>query len=148
MLLQILGAGVAIFFFAFLLETPKKYIWFTAITGALGGAAYLLSLAVGMTDVFAYFFSAFLVTVCSNIFAKILKTPVTVFLIAGIIPTVPGAGVYNLAYSVIIGDADLSLFYLLETLKFAGTISLGIFVAETIFRVIMRELIYRKSRLL
>ncbi len=145
MILQIIGLAIAIGAFAILIETPKKYILYTASTGAIGGTILLLSMHHNISEVAAYFLSAFVITVVSNILAKILKTPVTVFLIGGILPTVPGAGVYQVAYHIIMGDQDGSLYYFVETLKYAGAISLAIFIAETIFRVIMREIIYRKS---
>ncbi|MFI3209064.1 MAG: threonine/serine exporter family protein [Eubacteriales bacterium] len=145
MLIQIIGVAIAIGAFAILLETPRKYIIYTALTGAIGGGSFLILLECGVNETASYFLSAFLITVCSNILAKMLKSPVTVYLIAGILPTVPGAGVYQVAYNMMVGNQELSVYYLLETLKFAGAISLGIFLAETIFRVIMRELIYRKS---
>ena len=145
MIYQMLGTAIAISSFAILLETPKKYLWYTALTGTIGGGSFLLCLNLGVVEAAAYFISAFIITVMSNIFSKIFRTPVTVYLIAGILPTVPGAGVYRVAYNVIIGEPDWSLYYFMETLKFAGAISLGIFVAETIFRGIMREIIYRKG---
>lgn len=135
-IIQIIGAFIAIGAFAILLETPKKYIGFAALTGAIGGGSFLITMALGVQEAIAYFISAMIVTVVSNIFAKIFKTPVTTFLIAGILPTVPGAGVYQVAYHVIIGNQEETLFYLLETVTFAGAISLGIFVTETVFRLV------------
>lgn len=145
MIIELIGVTMAVAAFAILLETPKKYIGLTAITGAVGGGSYLLGLELGVNITFVYFMSAVMVTIISNIFAKVFKTPVTVFLIAGILPTVPGAGVYQVAYNVILGNQELSIYYFIETVKFAGAISLGIFVIETIWRGIVREYIYRKA---
>lgn len=135
-LIQIIGLVIAIAAFAILLETPKKYMIYAAITGAIGGIVYLISMSIGVNEAIAYFISALMVTVVSNIFAKIFCTPVTTFLISGILPTVPGAGVYQVAYHTIMGNEEQTLHYLMETVKFAGAISLGIFVTETFFRLV------------
>ncbi len=134
-MIQIIGAIIAIAAFAILLETPKQYIWYAGLTGGIGGGSYLISMAIGTNEAIAYFVSALMVTVVSNIFARIFRTPVTVFLIAGILPTVPGAGIYQVAYHMIMGNQEQSLYYFMQTVKFAGAISLGIFVTETMFRL-------------
>ena len=57
-----------------------------------------------------------------------MKAPVTVFLIAGILPSVPGAGIYRTVYYLIQGDQTLSTHYLISTLHTAGAIALAIFI--------------------
>lgn len=43
MIVRVLGAFIAIFTFAVLQETPKKYLGCAGIVGAVGWLAYLLS---------------------------------------------------------------------------------------------------------
>jgi uncharacterized membrane protein YjjB (DUF3815 family) len=71
----------------------------------------------------------------AHLFARIFKAPVTVFLIAGILPTVPGAGMYRIAYSIVANDRAGCAYYLLQTLEIAGMIALAIFIVDAIFRV-------------
>ena len=54
------------------------------------------------------------------------KTPVTVFLICGIFPLVPGAGIYYTAYYFIMGDNAMALSKGIETIKIAVAIALAI----------------------
>ena len=98
MIVRVLGAFIAIFTFAVLQETPKKYLGCAGIVGAVGWLAYLLSEHAGADTVLATFISAMTITLISHTFARIFKAPVTVFLIAGILPTVPGAGMYRIVY--------------------------------------------------
>lgn len=91
MIVRVLGAFIAIFTFAVLQETPKKYLGCAGIVGAVGWLAYLLSEHAGADTVLATFISAMTITLISHTFARIFKAPVTVFLIAGILPTVPGS---------------------------------------------------------
>lgn len=85
MIVRVLGAFIAIFTFAVLQETPKKYLGCAGIVGAVGWLAYLLSEHAGADTVLATFISAMTITLISHTFARIFKAPVTVFLIAGIL---------------------------------------------------------------
>lgn len=50
MILQIIGAFIAIFGFAILLEIPKKYLVLAGVVAAIGWSIYLLSEAMGTGD--------------------------------------------------------------------------------------------------
>lgn len=139
MIIEVLGAFVAIAAFAVIIETPKRYIGYAGIVGAVGWLVYLVSLEMGATEVVATFLSATAVSVVSHIFSRVFKTPVTVFLIAGILPTVPGAGMYRIAYSVIAGNGEMTSHYLNTTLQLAGVIAIGIFIVDAIFRAFQSD---------
>lgn len=132
-MIKVIGAFLAIFTFAMLLETPKKYLWCAGCVGAVGWLVYLLGEPLG--DTLATFLSAVTIALVSHIFARIFKVPVTVFLIAGILPTVPGAGMYQIVYYIIAGDTSMASFYLTHTLEIAGAIAMAIFVVDALFRI-------------
>ena len=92
-LMGVVGSFVAIIAFSVLLETPGKYLWQTGVVGAIGGGVYLLCTHRGVDVVPASFFSALAIAFMAHLFARIFKAPVTVFLIAGILPTVRGRNV-------------------------------------------------------
>lgn len=79
------------------------------------------------------------VSVFSHVEARRLKAPVTVFLIGGILPMVPGAGMYRTAYSIIAEDAERAYMHLQETLLIAGAIAVAIFMTDSIARIIIRR---------
>ena len=135
MMIKVLGAFLAIYAFAIVLETPKKYLWCAGVVSAVGWFVYLQSQQVGMDDVMATFLSATAISIVSHIFARVFRAPVTVFLVAGILPTVPGAGMYRLAASFIAGDSGMAAQNLIVTLELAGVIAMGIFLVDAIFRL-------------
>lgn len=139
MILQIIGAFVAMYWFAVLIETPKKYLPMAGVVASIGWFVYLSCENLGAEAVLATFFSALTVTFISHVLARKVKTPVTIFLIAGIIPTVPGATMYRIAYYVILGDNDMSIHYLMEMFKIAGAIAVAIFIVDSIFRIYYRN---------
>ena len=69
---------------------------------------------------------SFLLTTFSRILAAKRKNPVTIYIIAGIFPLVPGAGIYYTSYYLITNNIDTFATYGLSTLKTAGAIVMGI----------------------
>ena len=136
------GCFIAVMGFALLLETPKKYILQAGIAGAGGGWGYFFSIQRGMDVVAASFLSALVISLLAHTFARIFKAPVTVFLIAGILPTVPGAGMYRTVYYIITDNRAQSSYYLMQTLEIAGVIAFAIFIVDSLFRIRLRK--YRK----
>ena len=134
LILVTVGCFLAVAGFAVLVETPQKYILQAGFAGAFGGWVYFYSMQRGLDTVPACFLSALVISLVAHIFARIFKAPVTVFLIAGILPTVPGAGMYRAVYYIIADDRAQSSYYLLQTLEIAGVIALAIFIVDTVFR--------------
>ena len=83
----------------------------------------------------AAFFASLAVAILSQVFARIQKTPVTVFLVAGILPTVPGAAIYRSVYYFIRNNSNQCTYYLLQTLQIAGAIAMAIFITDSLFRM-------------
>ena len=135
LVLVTVGCFLAVAGVAVLVETPRKYILQAGFAGAFGGWVYFYSMQRGLDSVPVCFLSALVISLVAHIFARIFKAPVTVFLIAGILPTVPGAGMYRAVYYIIADDRARSSYYLLQTLEIAGVIALAIFIVDTVFRI-------------
>lgn len=65
-------------------------------------------------------------TGCTDSFCSAPNSGVTVFLLTGIFPLVPGAGIYYTSYYFIMGDMSRFSQYGISTVKVAGSIVLGI----------------------
>lgn len=141
----VIGCFVAIACFAVLLECPRRYLPLAGIVGAAGGGVYLLSVQLKTGIVMASFFSALVIAFMSHAFARIFRAPVTIFLIPGILPTVPGAGMYRTVYYLIAGESVRSSYNLIQTLEIAGVIALAIFIMGTIF-TLQKKLIQKKEK--
>ena len=135
LLLVAAGCFVAIAGFAILLETPRKYIFQAGIAGSGRGGVYFFSVQHGLDVVLASFLSALVIALLAHTFARIFKAPVTVFLIAGILPTVPGAGMYRTVYYILLNNRANASYYLIQTLEIAGVIALAIFIVDALFRI-------------
>ena len=133
MILQLISVFIGVVGFGVILEVPKKYLVYSGIAGTVGWAMYLL--AEILLPVGSVFFSAFCIALLSQIFARVLKCPVTVFLIPGIYPFVPGAGIYRTVYYIIVGSNSMAGHYLIETLTTAGMIALGIYIVDILYKL-------------
>lgn len=130
MLLQLFAAMIATISFSLMFGVPRRYYLYCGIIGAAGWAAYCALLPLS-GDVTASFAATMAVVFLSRLAAIWKHCPVTVFLVSGIIPLVPGAGVYWTAYYLVTNDLPLAIENGYHALKIAFAIVLGIvFLSE------------------
>ena len=110
-------------------------ILWAAVGGALGWLVYLLTLLFA-PDFFAGFLSAAAVSFYAEVLARLQKRTVTTYLLIGIIPMVPGAGIYHTMEYCIQGDTALFISEGLHTLGMAGALAIGILVVDSTWRMI------------
>lgn len=103
--------------------------------GALGWLVYLLRRNIG-NDIFQNLAAAMAVAAFSEIMARIFKTPSTVFLIIGILPMVPGGGIYYTMEYCIKGETAMFLEKGLHTFAVAGAIAVGVSLVSSVTRII------------
>ncbi len=139
MVIQVIGSFIAVVSFAIIIGVPRKFLTYAGFVGAVGWLVYLLLLEAGLTPVAVMFYAALVVALISHSFARIMKTPVTLFLIAGILPLVPGVGMYRIVYNLITNNNSLAGYYFNQTIQIAGMIALAIFIMDTVFRLVQKN---------
>lgn len=143
-LLQFVIAMLATISFAVLFTAPKKEVVYCGFTGALGWIVYYILTQNGVNLVLASMIATFCLTVLARCFAVVRKNPVTVYMLSGIFPLVPGAGIYYTAYYLFMGNTEMSGFKGLETLEIAGAIVFGIIFGFGIPQALFHKLSPRK----
>lgn len=128
--IQVFGAYLATVSSGLCLEIPKHLLFKTGFIGALGYAAYLMTLPYTSGPV-ATLIAGIVIAFLSQIAARLLKSPVTMFYIPSFFPLVPGAGVYKIAYYYIQGNQALAAQNFLESGLIAGAIALSIFLVDS-----------------
>ncbi len=123
---EFLVAGVGTLSFAVLFACPRRTLPYCGLVGAVGWLIYELLVLLGADTAAASLCAVIPLTLMARIFAVVLKTPVTVFLLSGIFPLVPGAGIYYTAYYFIQGDNALALSNGISTFKIAVALAIGI----------------------
>lgn len=125
-LLQILTAMLGSVGFALLFNLRGKYIHFAALGGAICWGTYLLAVHFGAGIFFASFTAAVVSSVFAEVLARLVKAPVTLFLISTLIPLVPGSSLYYTMNSIISGDLTAAGNYAQQTGLCAIGIAAGI----------------------
>lgn len=142
LLLQVAAAIGGTVSFSLLFGVPTRYYPYC---GLIGGAGWIVYSAVmtGGTAPAASLMATIVVVLLSRLFAVRERCPVTIFLISGIFPLVPGAGLYWTAYYIVTNELDKASETGYMAFKVAVAIVLGIvFVFELpqgIFRVFTKR---------
>lgn len=135
MIIQVLGALIGVIGFSIISGVPKKFLIHCSISGAAGWFVYLVSKSINEDEVLSMFLAALVVSLLSHIFARACKAPVTIFLIPGILPLVPGIGMVRSVYYNIVHNSTLTAYNLSLTLQTAGAIAIAILIMDTCFRM-------------
>ena len=134
-IIQVLASFVGSFGFAVLYNLRGRKLCMAGISGMVSWIAYLVAWNE-MPSVFAANLAAAAVaTVYAETMARILKTPVTVFLITGIIPLVPGGNLYYTMNYVLAEQWHLSSLYGQKTILIAIAVAAGIMIASSIYGI-------------
>lgn len=126
MIVQFIVCFFATLSFAILFSAPKRQLIFCGLTGAAGWMVYLLIMNTNLGFGVANLAASFTLTLMARIFAALERHPVTVYLLAGIFPLVPGAGIYYTSYYFIMHEMEQFASKGAETIIIAGSIVFGI----------------------
>ena len=123
--------------FAVLLQAPRKTLPISGIIGAVGWIVFLyVRREMGSSSFYANICATLILSLLSELAARIFKQPATVFVIPGIFPIVPGLAMYNGMTRIIEKQYDLGMSLLLQAGMDASAIALGIMFVGSLFRVI------------
>lgn len=142
-IVKIIATFVISLSFGIILDVPKKFLLHISLISAMGRIAYIISTEFNNSIVISTFIATVIITIFSHILARVFKAPVTVFLITGILPLVPGRRLYLLVYNFLKEDTELALDAALNTFMIAGAIALAIFFVDSVFKVIKTKNIFK-----
>ena len=81
-------------FFSLLISAPKKSIPISSAVASVGYVLYdIICIGFGH-EVAAFFFGTLLISISSELLARVMRMPSTVFVVPAIVPLVPGVGIY------------------------------------------------------
>ncbi|MBQ9661272.1 MAG: threonine/serine exporter family protein [Bacteroidales bacterium] len=127
---QTLAAFVGTFAFADLFGVPRAQYLTSGLIGAIGWALYLLLVQfAGGSPTIAIILSSLLICILSRVAAVWQKCPAQVFLLCGIFPLVPGAGIFWCTYYLVSAQLPEALSTGFGAVKAAVAIVLGIILA-------------------
>lgn len=135
---QILYAFLSTVGFAVIFNSPRDTIIKSSLNGSVGWLVFSITKNLTNSPIAGSFLGALTVGILGEIFAKIYKRPSTTFTIPGIIPLVPGAGIYYtmlyLTEKNFLSAADSGSQTILVSISLAS----GIIVSSSLNRAIMK----------
>ena len=143
MIQEILAAMVGTIAFSLLFGVPRKYY---AYCGLIGGAGWGVYSAAGLlwAPAQSALAATIVVILLSGLAAVKERCPVTIFLISGIFPLVPGAGVYWTVYYMVTDQLYLAVQTGYTAVKVAVAIVLGIVFVFELPQGLFRALVGRR----
>jgi Uncharacterized conserved protein len=111
-----------------------KTLIFASVGGGIGWVFYLLSSPVH-SDIMQYFIATIAISIYAEMMARILKMPVTGFLLVALLPMVPGGGIYYTMEYCVIGNNAMFIETGLHTLGIAGALAMGILLVSSVVRL-------------
>ena len=134
MIIQFIYAWLATYCFAIIFNVKGKKLFFSAFGGGIVWIFYFISIYKYNT-VLSFFISIFSLTIYSEIISRYLKTVVTSILIPGLIPLVPGNGIYHTMLSIVEKKPMEAFYKGIDTLNIAGAITLGIIIISSTVKI-------------
>lgn len=120
---------------ALLFRAPWRAAVICGVIGTLAGIVKIAIDSFQSSTILSTFAATLMVALLAHITARIEKMPVTIFLIPCIFPFVPGAGMYQIVFSLIENRTADAISYFFLTMEEAGAIALSIFIVDTLFRL-------------
>ncbi|WP_240503563.1 threonine/serine exporter family protein [Natranaerobius trueperi] len=136
--MEYISAFFISFFFGVYFQNPKRTLISAGLTGVIGWSVFEILYSFE-SELFSVLMASVIIAILSEIFARIHKTPVTVFIIVGFIPLVPGVRAYNTILEFSRGNLDKGLELTIETFFIACAIALGISIISSIARILKEQ---------
>ena len=134
--MHFLYSTIATVGFSVFLNAPKSSLIPAGLTGGLGCTIYYCLIHATNNDILANFLAAAIVAWISEVLARKLKHPAILFVIPGIIPLVPGLGMYNTMLYLVQSNYQLAISKGANVLFVGGAISLGVLVVTSLARTL------------
>ncbi len=134
LILHFICSAFATIGFAVFLRAPKSTLIYCGFIGGAGWSLFYYLVQILDNEILANFLAALLVSYISEILARKLKHPAIVFIIPGIIPLVPGLGMYNTMLYLIQNNYTEAIAKGADVLFIGGAISLGILVITSLIK--------------
>lgn len=138
--IQLLCACAGTLGFSLLYNLRRCRLLPAVLAGLLTTAVYLLCTRVTGNALFCYMAAAVAAGAYAELAARVLHAPTTVFLFPGLIPLLPGAGLFYTMVSIVHGSTADFLFFGLQTVHAAIGIAVGVLFSSILVLLFRRTL--------
>ncbi|TYR80242.1 threonine/serine exporter [Priestia megaterium] len=143
---QTITSFIASAAFGIIFNVPRESLLKCGFVGMVGWLIYFLMTLNGMDEVLSTVASAFFIAIISQIYAKIYRTPIIIFTVAGIIPLVPGGIAYDAMRNFVENDYNTAISLAAKAFMISGSIAIGIVFSEVINQLIRQSKLNAKAK--
>ena len=143
-IIQLITGTLGSLGFSLLYNLRGRKLLIASLGGLIAWSVYLVFRNVIPDESIRYLIASAVITVYAEVFARVLKTPTTSFLVPAVIPLVPGGSLYYTMNHALNTQWQPFISRAFYTLQLALCIAVGIIAVTTLTRIIM--MIVRKLR--
>lgn len=143
-IIQLITGTLGSLGFSLLYNLRGRKLLIASLGGLLAWSVYLVFRKVVPDESIRYLIASAVITVYAEVFARVLKTPTTSFLVPAVIPLVPGGSLYYTMNHALNTQWQPFISRAFYTLQLALCIAVGIIAVTTLTRITM--MILRKLR--
>ena len=136
-LMQIFMGFLGSLGFGVLFHLRGKKLTIAACGGIVSWSVFLALAGFIPGEPLRYFLASAAITVYAEVFARVLKTPTTTFLVVSLIPLIPGGALYYTMNYALNEQWDLFAEHAFYTIELALSLAVGIIVVTTLTRMYM-----------
>lgn len=137
-ILKIIMVGLGTGFVSIALEASKEDLPINALLGSICFATYLYVIQVFNNSMLATFLASFLISFLSIYLTRKRGKPLQVFLIAGIIPLLPGLNIFKMVFGFVNQDNTAIFENANLTIQILAIIVISIVFASSITKLLKR----------
>lgn len=146
LLIQIVTSFITSVAFAIMFRINRRHLINVGICGTVTFAVYYTVLFFSSSLFAAAFISSMVTALYAELFARLKRAPTIVFVLPGIVPTVPGGSLYRGMRDLLLKNIDGAIDNFAATLEVGSGIAGGIVTVSIVFGIIVDRLSKQKSR--
>lgn len=131
-IIQIAAGFIGTLCFGILFNMRGKRLIAAAVGGLLSWGIFIILSHIIHSEPINYFIVAAVVSLYSEIMARVLKTPAAPVVTTSLIPLIPGGSLYYTMASAFESDFEMFLEKAVSTLKLACALALGVIIVTAI----------------
>ncbi|WP_297136543.1 threonine/serine exporter family protein [Terrisporobacter sp.] len=138
-------AGFSIFF-----NSPKRSLIPVGVIGGIGWTIYMILFDISENAILANFFAASFISLVSEILARKMKFPAIIFAIPGILPLIPGLGLYKTMLFLVEGNYTDAVSVGTNAVFVSASIAMGVLLITSLvntYYIIRTKIINKKLQL-
>lgn len=140
LILMFIFSFLTAFCFAFVYDAPKRLFVPAGLCGACGYIVYYIAtVLLNVDSIYASLLGSFTLGILSHIMARLVKSPVILFMIPGIIPLVPGSIFFKAAQKLLTLDFVQASDIFIRATLIAGAIAVGLLFSDQIAKSFIRK---------